>query len=208
MSRWRAHCRRDARRKQKTRKTVSCGVFTFIRSGMRREYCDRVVPRRGLEPPHLAAHGPEPCASTNSATWARFVAALSDTQKRRGAIMPTFFGARKFLRNAADFSPHCKDFSPRCKDKAPDAFPHRGLCEFMVPRRGLEPPHLAAHGPEPCASTNSATWALYFVRIPLLLCSKPLVFHPRRSHSAESAEAAHYQHGDFDFGKTIERRRR
>src|SRR5690606_4157542 len=30
----------------------------------------------------------------------------------------------------------------------------------VVPRRGLEPPHLAAHGPEPCASTNSATWAL------------------------------------------------
>lgn len=30
---------------------------------------------------------------------------------------------------------------------------------FMVPRRGLEPPRLAAHGPEPCASTNSATWA-------------------------------------------------
>ncbi len=29
-----------------------------------------VVPRRGLEPPRLAAHGPEPCASTNSATWA------------------------------------------------------------------------------------------------------------------------------------------
>ncbi len=26
----------------------------------------------------------------------------------------------------------------------------------MVPGRGLEPPHLAAHGPEPCASTNSA----------------------------------------------------
>ncbi len=30
----------------------------------------------------------------------------------------------------------------------------------MVPRRGLEPPHPKAHGPEPCASTNSATWAL------------------------------------------------
>ena len=30
----------------------------------------RVVPTEGLEPPHLAAHGPEPCASTNSATWA------------------------------------------------------------------------------------------------------------------------------------------
>ena len=30
----------------------------------------------------------------------------------------------------------------------------------LVPTEGLEPPHLAAHGPEPCASTNSATWAL------------------------------------------------
>ncbi len=30
---------------------------------------------------------------------------------------------------------------------------------YLVPRRGLEPPHLAAHGPEPCASTNSAIWA-------------------------------------------------
>src|SRR5881392_1780665 len=36
----------------------------------------------------------------------------------------------------------------------------------VVPTEGLEPPHLAAHGPEPCASTNSATWALvllYFI---------------------------------------------
>src|SRR5450830_1756985 len=31
---------------------------------------------------------------------------------------------------------------------------------FLVPTEGLEPPHLAAHGPEPCASTNSATWAI------------------------------------------------
>ena len=30
---------------------------------------------------------------------------------------------------------------------------------YLVPTEGLEPPHLAAHGPEPCASTNSATWA-------------------------------------------------
>ena len=30
----------------------------------------------------------------------------------------------------------------------------------MVPRKGLEPPHLAAAGPKPAASTNFATWAL------------------------------------------------
>ena len=30
---------------------------------------------------------------------------------------------------------------------------------IVVPRTGLEPAHLAAHAPETCASTNSATWA-------------------------------------------------
>ncbi len=29
----------------------------------------------------------------------------------------------------------------------------------MVPKRGLEPPRLAAQVPETCASTNSAIWA-------------------------------------------------
>ena len=37
-------------------------------------------------------------------------------------------------------------------------------CNYMlkkrVPRTGLEPARLAAHAPETCASTNSATWAL------------------------------------------------
>ncbi len=31
---------------------------------------------------------------------------------------------------------------------------------FLVPRKGIEPPHLAAAGPKPAASTNFATWAL------------------------------------------------
>ncbi len=31
---------------------------------------------------------------------------------------------------------------------------------MCVPRTGLEPARLAAHAPETCASTNSATWAL------------------------------------------------
>ena len=38
----------------------------------------------------------------------------------------------------------------------------------LVPTEGLEPPHLAAHGPEPCASTNSATWALHLLFAALL----------------------------------------
>ncbi len=31
---------------------------------------------------------------------------------------------------------------------------------LKVPKKGLEPSRLAAHAPETCASTNSATWAL------------------------------------------------
>jgi hypothetical protein len=34
-----------------------------------------------------------------------------------------------------------------------------GFFEFLVPKRGLEPPRLAALVPETSASTNSATWA-------------------------------------------------
>ena len=30
---------------------------------------------------------------------------------------------------------------------------------FLVPRTGIEPARLAAHAPETCASTYSATWA-------------------------------------------------
>ena len=44
---------------------LESGLFGFrkIRSG-------NLVPRRGLEPPRLAAQVPETCASTNSAIWA------------------------------------------------------------------------------------------------------------------------------------------
>ena len=34
------------------------------------------------------------------------------------------------------------------------------MLKKRVPRTGLEPARLAAHAPETCASTNSATWAL------------------------------------------------
>lgn len=33
------------------------------------------------------------------------------------------------------------------------------MSDFIVPKRGLEPPPLARHDFESCAYTNSATWA-------------------------------------------------
>jgi hypothetical protein len=51
----------------------------------------------------------------------------------------------------------------RTNEKSRRSRDHR-LFRILVPRRGLEPPHLAAHGPEPCASTNSAIWALRTTR--------------------------------------------
>ena len=36
---------------------------------------------------------------------------------------------------------------------------YRGFLQIVVPKRGLEPPRLAALVPETSASTNSATWA-------------------------------------------------
>ena len=40
-----------------------------------------------------------------------------------------------------------------------DDFEKENHQDLMVPGRELESPHLAIHGPEPCASTNSATRA-------------------------------------------------
>jgi hypothetical protein len=38
--------------------------------------------------------------------------------------------------------------------------PNQNRILVLVPRRGLEPPRLAALVPETSASTNSATWAM------------------------------------------------
>ena len=44
---------------------------------------------------------------------------------------------------------------------------------LVVPTKGLEPLHPKAHGPEPCASTNSATWALLLlVACRCMFCSE------------------------------------
>ena len=48
----------------------------------------------------------------------------------------------------------------------------------MVPTEGFEPPHLAAHGPEPCASTNSATWAI---------CTSDIIFGTGRTEQWQIA---------------------
>ena len=41
--------------------------------------------------------------------------------------------------------------------------------EKRVPRTGLEPARLAAHAPETCASTNSATWAFLITNLFVML---------------------------------------
>lgn len=45
------------------------------------------------------------------------------------------------------------------------------LTGFLVPRTGIEPARLAAHAPETCASTYSATWAFLELR-----CAKVILF--------------------------------
>src|SRR5471032_1822215 len=90
-----------------------------------------MVPTEGLEPPHPKAHGPEPCASTNSATWALMLLLAISTAYYYYCIL-------LLLRTTT------MNYS----------------LLVVVPTEGLEPPHPKAHGPEPCASTNSATWAL------------------------------------------------
>jgi hypothetical protein len=54
---------------------------------------------------------------------------------------------------------------------------------ILVPTEGLEPPHLAAHGPEPCASTNSATWASLFAACCCSNRGEPELYRTRRGRS-------------------------
>ena len=56
-----------------------------------------VVPRRGLEPPHPKAHGPEPCASTNSAIWASFRNNPATAIKSREFYSKKFIGTTHFV---------------------------------------------------------------------------------------------------------------
>ncbi len=72
------------------------------------------VPRTGLEPARLAAHAPETCASTNSATWALsslFVQSVSgkrDSDPRpqpwQGCALPTELFPQNFLVRSASLS--------------------------------------------------------------------------------------------------------
>ena len=57
-----------------------------------------VVPTEGLEPPHPKAHGPEPCASTNSATWALIAATAFLLLIYYFNTFTTFYCLRKYIR--------------------------------------------------------------------------------------------------------------
>ena len=60
------------------------------------------MPRRGLEPPRLAAHGPEPCASTNSAIWAA-APHLGCVEKAVNSSTSDFRGSRRRFVDASPF---------------------------------------------------------------------------------------------------------
>ena len=69
-----------------------------------------LVPRRGLEPPHPKAHGPEPCASTNSAIWASFRYNSVATVKSREFYSKKFIGTTHFVdeEETASHGPACQ----------------------------------------------------------------------------------------------------
>ena len=62
------------------------------------------------------------------------------------------------------------------KRKIPSEFPLTG---FFVPRTGIEPARLAAHAPETCASTYSATWAYFSAKY----SEQKIGFKPLRIYS-------------------------
>ena len=134
-----------------------------------------MVPTKGLEPLHPKAHGPEPCASTNSATWALMLLLLAtlshyctaDYNENSSLLVVPTKGLEPLHPKAHGPEPCASTNSATwalcCLLQLLTALLRITTINnllLVVPTKGLEPLHPKAHGPEPCASTNSATWAL------------------------------------------------
>ena len=74
---------------------------------------------------------------------------------------------------------------------------------LVVPTKGLEPLHPKAHGPEPCASTNSATWALLLLAAcRCVFCSEDKIIRAG-AHSVNQHFALFFKKYPFHLKKGI-----
>ena len=138
----------------RTRTHTQCGIPTWVGTWLtipqkftvwkRPQCCGPSllwVPKEGLEPSHLAAHAPETCASTNSAT-----SVSSDVHQLRASekiywfedFMTCWFEIYKSINLQINKSKNIK-----------------------VPWTGLEPAHLSKYAPQTYVSTNFTTRAFH-----------------------------------------------
>ncbi len=119
----------------------------------------------------LRALGPEPSASTNSATWASRLAALCSARREVRIIgdrkLLSSFGLKNFAQPALRTAQRAAVSAPMlhaqigagAENNKADACASALLINTGAQEKTRTSTPLRALGPEPSASTNSATWA-------------------------------------------------
>src|SRR3974390_294515 len=111
-------------------------MYVTAVGGCLRMLSDRyVVPRRGLEPPRLAALVPETSASTNSATWAHpdlGTEPFSACQMKRIAGLRRCFS--RSVQPASD--PLLSGFETPCRSRFGEGMPARSPKDTLIASHG------------------------------------------------------------------------